>query len=49
MVLLEELSFQVGDLDVGNSQMGANIAGSHYFAADMIGSEYLEAVAGKCC
>ena len=27
--------------------MGANVAGSHYFAADIIGSESLEAVTGK--
>ena len=37
----------MGNLDVGNSQMGANITGSHYFAADIISSESLEAVTGK--
>ena len=27
--------------------MGANIAGSYYFATNIISSEYLEAVTGK--
>ena len=29
--------------------MGANITGSHYFAVNIISSEYLEAITGKYC